>query len=168
MGLPNLKNLFTGGASKLIDSVKGVISEFHLSPEDKLKAETEITKLTNEHLEKMASIASAEYLAELEVEKTRLKDMDSARNREIQVTTSDKAPLINKIITPILAIAVLVLVFLFVYLIMFKGVKGVEKDILVFILGSLTGYVGMVLSYYFGSSSSSQKKQDVIEKMSRK
>ena len=64
MPLPNLKSLLTGGASNLVDSVKNVISEFHLSPEDKLKAEQELTKLTNDHVEKMATLAQAELEAE--------------------------------------------------------------------------------------------------------
>lgn len=93
------------------------------------------------------------------------KDIDSARQREIAIATSDAAPLINKIIAPILALVIVGLTFTLFYIIMFNTVQNIEKDIIVYVLGALTTYVGMVLSYYFGSSSSSKKKDEALEKM---
>lgn len=148
-------------AADIITSVGEVVDKFVQTPEEKAKAMQEIQAQVNSHVEKMAELQNAE----LEVV---VKEMDSARNREIQIATSEKAPLINKIITPVLAIGIVVLAFILFYIVLFKGVAGVEKDILVFVLGALTGYVGMVLSYYFGSSISSKQKQDYIEKMTDK
>jgi hypothetical protein len=48
-----VKDLFSGGAGKIIDSVKGVISEFHMSPEDKIKAEQAAIDAVNKHIESM-------------------------------------------------------------------------------------------------------------------
>ena len=54
MPLPKvLTGLFSGGASKIVDSVKGVISEFHLSPADKIKAEQDILDENNKHIKLM-------------------------------------------------------------------------------------------------------------------
>ena len=126
--------------------------------EEKDAAKLELTKVMNEHLQAMEQEATKQL-------EQQVKEMDSARQRELQIAISDKAPTLNKIITPILAIVIIGLTFILFYLIMFKGVTGVEKDILVFVLGALTGYVGMVLSYYFGSSIGSAHKQNQIEKM---
>lgn len=153
-----IKNVFSGGGGKLVDSVKGIIQEFHMSPEDKAKLEQSLLEASNKHIEAMEQ----EMTKQLDIQ---AKEMDSARKREIDIATSDKAPLLNKIVTPILALSLIALSFTLFYLIMFKGVKGVEKDILVYVLGALTGFVGMVLSYYFGSSIGSHQKQETLDKI---
>jgi len=152
------KNLIGGKAADIVDSVGNVVDKFVQTKEEKDAAKLELTKVMNEHLQAMEQEATKQL-------EQQVKEMDSARQRELQIAISDKAPTLNKIITPILAIVIIGLTFILFYLIMFKGVTGVEKDILVFVLGALTGYVGMVLSYYFGSSIGSAHKQNQIEKM---
>lgn len=162
MPLPNfITKIFSGGASELVDKVGGLVDNLTMSKEEKEQFKIDLLKAQNEHEAKMAALAQAELDAQL-------KDAQDARNREIQIAVSDKAPLINKIITPVLAVGIVVLTFILFYLIMFKGVKGVEKDILVFVLGALTGYVGMILSYYFGSSISSRQKSEQLDKLMNK
>jgi len=158
MPLPQiLTGLFSGGASKIVDSVKGVISEFHLSPEDKLKAEQAILEATNKHIEVMEQ----EFTKQFEIQ---MKEMDSARKREIDIATSDKAPLLNKIITPILAMLILGSTFIFWYIIIFKDISK-EKEVLISgIIGSLTTVSMGVVGYYFGSSIGSANKQSQIDK----
>ena len=158
MPLPQiLTGLFSGGASKIVDSVKGVISEFHLSPEDKLKAEQAILDATNKHIEVMEQ----EFTKQFEIQ---MKEMDSARKREIDIATSDKAPLLNKIITPILAMLILGSTFIFWYIIIFKDIDK-EKEVLISgIIGSLTTVSMGVVGYYFGSSIGSANKQSQIDK----
>ena len=158
MPLPQiLTGLFSGGASKIVDSVKGVISEFHLSPEDKLKAEQAILEATNKHIQTMEQ----EFTKQFEIQ---MKEMDSARKREIDIATSDKAPLLNKIITPILAMLILGSTFIFWYIIIFKDITK-EKEVLISgIIGSLTTVSMGVVGYYFGSSIGSANKQSQIDK----
>ena len=158
MPLPKvLTGLFSGGASKIVDSVKGVISEFHLSPEDKLKAEQAILDATNKHIQVMEQ----EFTKQFEIQ---MKEMDSARKREIDIATSDKAPLLNKIITPILAMLILGSTFIFWYIIIFKDIDK-EKEVLISgIIGSLTTVSMGVVGYYFGSSIGSANKQSQIDK----
>ena len=158
MPLPKvLTGLFSGGASKIVDSVKGVISEFHLSPEDKLKAEQSILEATNKHIQTMEQ----EFTKQFEIQ---MKEMDSARKREIDIATSDKAPLLNKIITPILAMLILGSTFIFWYIIIFKDIEK-EKEVLISgIIGSLTTVSMGVVGYYFGSSIGSANKQSQIDK----
>ena len=155
-----IKNVFSGGGGKLVDSVKGMIQEFHMSPEDKAKLEQALLETTNKHIEAMEQ----EMTKQLDVQ---VKEMDSARKREMDIATSEKAPLLNKIVTPVLALSIVGLAFVLFYMIMFKGISGVEKDILIYVLGALTGFVGMVLSYYFGSSIGSHQKQERLDKITQ-
>ena len=64
-----------------------------------------------------------------------LKDTADARDREVQIATSDKAPLLNKIITPALAIAIVVLTFVLFGIVMFQKVPvdPSRKDILIYV-----------------------------------
>jgi hypothetical protein len=101
-------------------------------------------------------------LAELEL---RLKDTDSARDREVQISTSDKAPLLNKIVTPVLALSILLLTFVLFGVVMFDDtpVEASRKDILIYILGVLSAIASQIVSYYFGSSQSSKDKSDALK-----
>ena len=93
-----------------------------------------------------------------------LADLADARSREVQIATSENAPTINKIITPVLALIIVVLTFAMWYMVLYKTF-GVEKDVVVFILGALTTLCGGVVNYYFGSSSGSKDKSDQIKKL---
>jgi fluoride ion exporter CrcB/FEX len=93
------------------------------------------------------------------------KENDSARQREVQIATSDKAPVLNKIISPLLALLILGSTFLFWYFILFKDLNK-EKEMLVSgIVGSLTTLSMGVVSYYFGSSIGSHQKQERLDKL---
>lgn len=93
-----------------------------------------------------------------------LADLADARAREIAIATSEHAPLINKIITPLLALVIVGLTFAMWYMVLYKTF-GVEKDVVVFILGALTTLCGSVVNYYFGSSAGSKEKSDQLKKM---
>ena len=64
------------------------------------------------------------------------------------------------------ALSILVVLFTFImfYFCMFRDTNPVVKDYIMFILGSLTTILSQVISYYFGSSKSSDdKKNEKIE-----
>jgi Holin of 3TMs, for gene-transfer release len=113
-------------------------------PEAKAKAQATLMEM-----------AQKGQLAELEAH---VKEMDSARKREIEIATSEFAPTINKIVTPILALGTVSLTFLLFGIIVFAEVKPEAKDIIIYVLGALTSAVTMVLGYYFGSSQGSKEK----------
>jgi hypothetical protein len=104
---------------------------------------------------KLMEMAQKGQLAELEA---MTKEMDSARRREIEIATSQFAPTINKIVTPVLALGTVGLTFLLFGIIVFAEVKPDAKDIIIYVLGALTSAVTMVLGYYFGSSQGSKEK----------
>jgi hypothetical protein len=156
--MPNfLSKIFSGGAGSVIESVSNVVDKFVQTKEEKDAANLELQKVINSHLEVMEQEATKQ----LEVQQ---KEMDSARNREIQIATAEKAPLINKIVTPVLALIVVLLTFILFYVLMFKQV-GNEKDIIIYVLGVLSAVCTQIVSYYFGSSQGSAQKQTQIDKL---
>ena len=110
----------------------------------------------------LAQMAQNGKLKELEAQ---FKDIDSARNREAQIATSEAAPLINKIITPILALSITGLSFVLFGVIIFMEVTPQAKDILIYVLGVLSALVTQVASYYFGSSMGSKDKTEELRKV---
>ena len=155
--MPNIfQKIFTGGAGELVDKVAGAVDRFVQTKEEKDELNLELRKVVSEELKAM----EAEHTKQLEIYQ---KEMDSARNREIQIATAEKAPLINKIVTPIIAIGVILLTFILFYVLMFKEV-GNEKDIVIYVLGVLSAVCTQVISYYFGSSQGSAQKQKQLDK----
>jgi ABC-type siderophore export system fused ATPase/permease subunit len=156
--MPNIfQKIFSGGAGELVDKVAGAVDRFVQTKEEKEAINLEIRKVVSDELKAM----EIEHTKQLEVYQ---KEMDSARNREIQIAVADKAPLINKIVTPILALSVVALTFILFYILMFKQV-GNEKDIIIYVLGVLSAVCTQVVSYYFGSSQGSAQKQSQIDKL---
>lgn len=156
--MPNIfQKIFSGGAGEIVDKVAGAVDRFVQTKEEKDAVNLEIRKVVSEELKAMEQ----EHTKQLEVYQ---KEMDSARNREIQIATAEKAPLINKIVTPLLALGIILLTFILFYVLMFKQV-GNEKDIIIYVLGVLSAISTQIVSYYFGSSQGSAQKQKQIDKL---
>ena len=114
---------------------------------------------------KLLELAQQGQFAELEAS---VKDMASARDREIKIATSEAAPLLNKIVTPILALGTVCLSFILFAVILFVPVDQSSKDIIIYVLGALTSAVTMILGYYFGSSVGSKEKSQQLDEIMEK
>jgi predicted secreted protein len=93
-------------------------------------------------------------LQELELEYAKLDAADraDARKAEVTMATSESAPILNKSVTPILAI-IIVLAWGFIQYHLLTHVVHTEmREIIIRVLGTLDGALVMVLSYYFGAS----------------
>lgn len=143
--------------------------------EDKLGVKLK-PDMTSEDLAKVqiAAMEHEEELRRLAIEEDRLdlakmelgvRDTIDARQREAQIATSKDAPLLNKIITPILALGIVSLTFVLFALVMFDDapVDSSRKDILIYILGVLSAIATQIISYYFGSSIGSKDKSDQLK-----
>jgi len=128
-----------------------VLDKVMPDPEAKAKAQATLMEM-----------AQKGQLAELEA---MTKEMDSARKREIEIATSEFAPMLNKIVTPILALGTVALTFILYAIIIFTDVDEQSKDILIYVLGALTSAVTMVLGYYFGSSAGSKEKSAQLDEI---
>lgn len=111
---------------------------------------------------KLAELAQSGKLKEVE---TYVKDIDSARQREATIAVSEHAPVITKIITPVLAILITGLSFGLFAVLIFVEVTNESKDILIYILGVLSALMTQVASYYFGSSMGSKDKSEELRRI---
>jgi hypothetical protein len=160
-GLGLVANAVLAKGKKAIEDKLGVELKPDMSPEDMAK----VQMAQMEHEEELLRLRIEENkldLAELEL---RLKDTDSAREREVAIATSDKAPLLNKIVTPVLALSILLLTFVLFGVVMFDNspVETSRKDILIYVLGVLSAIATQIVSYYFGSSAGSKEKTEQLK-----
>jgi hypothetical protein len=160
-GLNLVANAVMAKGKKVVEEKLGVELKPDMSPEDIMALKT----AEMEHEEELLRLRIEENkldLAELEM---RLKDTDSARDREVSIATSDKAPLLNKIVTPVLALSILLLTFVLFGVVMFDNspVEATRKDILIYVLGVLSAIATQIVSYYFGSSQSSKDKTEALK-----
>ena len=160
-GLNLVANAVMAKGKNYVEQQLGVTLKPDMSPEDlakiqiaQMEHEEELLKLRLQH--------DSLDLAELEM---LLKSTNDARQREVQIANSDKAPLLNKIVTPVLALSILLLTFVLFGVVMFNDtpVEASRKDILIYILGVLSAIASQIVSYYFGSSQGSKDKSDALK-----
>ena len=138
------------GLDTILSIGEKVLDRVMPDPEAAAKAKLDLAKLAQE-----GQLKEVELYA---------KDIDSARQREAQIAVSEYAPLINKIITPVLALSVTGLSFALFVVIIFVDVTPEGKDILIYVLGVLSALVTQIASYYFGSSMGSKDKAEELRK----
>ena len=160
-GLNLVANAVMAKGKDYVEKKLGVELKPDMSPED--LAKIQIAQM--EHEEELLKLRLEEdrlALAELEM---LLKGTNDARQREVQIANSDKAPLLNKIVTPVLALSILLLTFVLFGVVMFNDtpVEASRKDILIYILGVLSAIASQIVSYYFGSSAGSKEKTDALK-----
>jgi len=155
-----ISELLAGGADKIISSVGNVLDNVISTKEEKMQLENEIAK---------AEMQFQLELRKLSIDERRMmiEDTASARNREIQIQTSEQATKLAKNVSPLLALGTVVIVLALFYVLVFSPstVKGDSKDIVMYILGVLSAVLTQIYSYYFGSSAGSQAKDRTISGM---
>jgi len=160
-GLNLVANAVMAKGKKVVEEKLGVELKPDMSSED--LAKIQIAQM--EHEEELLKLRLEEDKLDLAELQARLKDTNDAREREVQIANSDKAPLINKIVTPVLALSILLLTFVLFGVVMFDDtpVEASRKDILIYVLGVLSAIASQIVSYYFGSSQSSKDKTDALK-----
>jgi len=153
--------IFSGGAKGLLDGASDLIGKFVEDPTKKAELTQQLATLQEQHIEKLQTLAEQQYEAQL-------KDAQSARDREVQIATSDKAPMLNKIASPIIAAAVTAGFFGLLFYMLRFNVPPANKDVLNIMLGSLGTAWITIVSYYFGSSSGSAEKTTQIKSLTEK
>jgi len=73
---------------------------------------------------------------------------------------------VTKAVQTIIAIVVVFATFILFYALLFKDINGVAKDIILFVLGCVSSNLTQIISYYFGSSKSSDDKSNTIHTLS--
>jgi hypothetical protein len=152
-----LKDLFSGGASTLVDSVGKVLDNVVTTKEEKMQLENEIRKSEMQFQLDLKKLSNEE-------QQMVLGDISSARQREVQVQTSEKASWMAKNIQHLIAAGTTLITLLFFYILIFKpeSITSESKDIVLYILGVLSAILTQVYSYYFGSSAGSAAKSATL------
>ena len=160
-GLNLVANAVMAKGKDYVESRLGVQLKPDMSPED--LAKIQIAQM--EHEEELMRLRIEDDKLDLAELQMLLKDTNDARQREVQIANSDKAPLLNKIVTPVLALSILLLTFALFGVVMFNDtpVEASRKDILIYILGVLSAIASQITSYYFGSSAGSKDKSDALK-----
>ena len=145
----------------LVSAGEKLIDRVIPDPEKAAAAKLELAKLQEQgELQRM--------LNETETLKAYMADTASAREREMAIATSDKAPTINKVIGPYLAISILGGAMI-LFLCMIFGVDETfgtgQKEIMLYILGVLSSMCTQVVSYFFGSSRGDAAKDQHIREL---
>jgi len=159
---PILMSIVSGLIDKGLPKVADAVMEKGVDyVQDKLgvtlKPEGELTDDDVKDLRERA-MQHEEFMAEQQV-----KEMANARQREIDLATNANVPMINKIVTPILALGVVTLSFVLFMTLIFIEVKAESREILIYVLGAVNSATTMILGYYFGSSLGSKEKDDKLK-----
>ncbi|MBW8190361.1 hypothetical protein K0504_04870 [Neiella marina] len=155
-------NLFSAGASSLVEAVGDAIDKNFTSDEERQALEAEMAKASMQYELEMATLG-------LEEKKVHLADTASARDHQSRVQESEHASWLAKNVHPLLAVGIIGLTF-FMYFWIIQGDlseidKNGVKDIVIYILGALTTIATQVAAYYFGSSQGSKDKQKSLDNM---
>jgi hypothetical protein len=123
---------------------------------DTVEAVTQALQADPESAAKLAEIDLAQFKAES-------ADRDSARDREVGLAAAGGSKF-AQLVMPILAVGTVALTYMFVGILLFKIVPTEQQQLIIFALGFMTASAQQVLSYYFGSSKSSQDKTVALAK----
>jgi hypothetical protein len=158
-----LSDLFSGGASQLVNTVGDTLDKITTTKEEKLQMELEMKKADMQYQTEMRKLS-------VEEKRMVLQDVDSARQMGAEVQTSANATKLSKNISAYLAIGTTLLTFFLFYLLIFRNdlIKEESKDVVVYILGVLSAIVTQIFSYYFGSSQGSADKNKMIADLNAK
>jgi hypothetical protein len=159
-----LTNLFSGGASTLVDSVGKVLDNVITTKEEKLQLENEIRKSELQFQLDMKKLSNEE-------QQMILGDINSARQREVQVLNAPNVSWWTKNTMHVIALGTIVLTLaLFSVLIFtrFDNDQQGRKEIVLYILGVLSATLTQIYSYYFGSSAGSAAKSETLAKITEK
>lgn len=159
-GLGLVANAVMAKGQQFVEDKLGVKLAPSMTPEQ--VAELKIKEM--EHEEELMRLRLEENKLGLEELGIRIKDVGSARDREVQIATNKDAPLLNKVITPILALSILLITLVLFSIVMFQDapLDSSRKDVLIYILGVLSAISTQIVSYYFGSSQGSKEKSDQL------
>jgi hypothetical protein len=152
-----LSNLFSGGASTLVDSVGKVLDNVVTTKEEKMQLENEIRKSELQFQVDMKKLSNEE-------QQMILGDMNNARQREVQVQSSEYATQLAKNVAPYLALGTTVLTLALFFFLIFstQDLPAQKKDIILYVLGVLSAILTQIYSYYFGSSAGSAAKSKTL------
>ena len=123
---------------------------------------SEKRELTPQELQKIKEFEIKNKELILEKLQMYLADKQNAREMNVGISANEKVPLIKKIYPEILATIVVIATFAMFYLSVSVNLEPPKEKVVMLLLGTLNTALGMVLSFYFGSSIGSKEKTEVL------
>jgi len=161
----SIKDIFAGGASKLIDSIGNGLDKIITTKEELEAAKLKANEEVNRHLEALQKEAD-------EMEKAYLQDVADSRNANVKIQDSTNASWMSKNIAYLIDLFVTILwggLTAYLMMIMLNLVRkdvNVDYTAVTAVWGAVTGVFTQVLSFHRGSSRGSEDKQKLIDKLS--
>lgn len=149
--LNKLKGIAANGAANLVEKLGEAGDKLFTNKE-------ELTKLVNEHIEKMTALSVSETEAFL-------KDTDSARQQNIAIQTSDKASWLSKNLAYLIDILIVGSFIVALFQIFKVIVPEANKELFYTAFGVLCSQLGQIVSFHRGSSKSSDDKTKMLNRM---
>lgn len=164
--LPLLANAVVAKGTSYVKEQTGIDLSAGIPSQEQL---VQLKQYEMEHEEELLRLRLEENKLDVELEKLRFADLDSARKREMEIGNSANASSLQKNVGPILAIGTVLLTFLMFWYFAWGSLdpNSPKKDIIVYILGVLSTITTQIFSYYFGSSQGSSAKNDTVERLIR-
>lgn len=152
-----MAELFSDGATELVETVGSTLDKLIASLKEKQQLNNEIIKTEHNFKLEMKKLSNEEN-------QIMLTDVSNARQREVQISTSETATKLNKNLMPYMAIGTIVTTMFFFFILIFrpKSITPESRDIVLYILGILSAILTQLYSYYFGSSAGSAIKDRTI------
>jgi hypothetical protein len=158
-----LSNLFSGGASTLVDSVGKVLDNVVTTKEEKMQLENEMRRSELQFQVDMKKLSNEE-------QQMILGDISSARQREVQVLNAPNVSWWTKNTMHVMALGTIVITLALFYVLIFRRdtIDAGNKEVILYILGVLSATLTQIYSYYFGSSAGSADKAKTIANLTGK
>jgi hypothetical protein len=168
MGFPSIANLFKksaeGATGGILKGAADIIGKFVADPTEKAKALAELEQAKIKHEEEMAKIGVDIERLELEKDKAYLADMDSAR--KMQAAALQQGDVFSRRFIYYFTIGLTLATMIYDFCFFFVSYPERNHDVVNMIAGVLnTGCLVSIINFFYGSSKSSEKKQDMIERM---
>ena len=147
----------SGGIKGVVDSISGAVGQFVTTDKERLQLEQEMRKAERQY-------QLDDKRLDLDDKKASLADVGSARQMQSDVQTSANASRLGKNTASYLALGTVLLTFALFFILAFTDPAQGRKEIILYILGVLSGITAQIFSFYFGSSQGSKDKQAVINR----
>ena len=155
-----LDKILSGGAADIINSVGGVIDNLTTTNAEKEQLKIELTKVLQDHQQKMAEQANIEL-------QTQLADIQSARSMNTSIQESEKSTWLSKNFAYFLDGAFCILFAVMLTLIFKREVPVNNKELFYTGFGLLGGIVSTIVNFHRGSSRGSEKSNDAIRTIAK-
>lgn len=154
----SLKDIFSKGASVLVEKVGEAFNKNFTNQEEKATAALELQREINRSIE--ALVADATKQIELEN-----ADRDSAREMNSRVQESAAASWLSKNVAYIIDLTLLGGFFFMLAIIAYHAVPESNKELFYTSFGALIMYLGTCITFHRGTSKGSEDKGKAIERM---